>query len=137
MPAQINKGDPRPCAIYIMTWGSNWGSSDFSRNQNNQGSTGAYVTSIYCVWAWRWPCVKWRTTCKDHGRILFLGVWLAKNPKTPNLSPMVDDAITRAIYEVWDPLCISVVASLLKEVKGLTEILRYVTNHVLRYKLYI
>ena len=26
---------------------------------------------------------------------LFLRVWLAKNPKTPNLSPMADDPITQ------------------------------------------
>ena len=41
-------GDPTTCAIFIQAWGSNWGSAGFSRNQNNFGSSGAYVTCIYC-----------------------------------------------------------------------------------------
>ena len=41
-------GDTRTRAILILAWGSNWGSSDFSRNQNNSGSSSAYVTFIYC-----------------------------------------------------------------------------------------
>ena len=45
---QIYKGDPRTCAIFIPAWGSNWGSSGFSRNQNTRRSSGAYVTCIYC-----------------------------------------------------------------------------------------
>ena len=45
---QIYKGDPRTYAIFIPAWGSNLGFSGFSRNQNNRGSSGAYVTCIYC-----------------------------------------------------------------------------------------
>ena len=36
------------CIILILAWGSNWGSSGFSRNQDNRGTSGAYVTCIYC-----------------------------------------------------------------------------------------
>ena len=37
--SQIYKGDPRTCTIFIVAWGSNWGSdsSGFTRNQNNRG----------------------------------------------------------------------------------------------------
>ena len=42
---QIYKGDPRTCAIFIPAWGLNWGSLGFPRNQNNRGSSSAYVTS--------------------------------------------------------------------------------------------
>ena len=31
--------DPRTCGIFIPAWGSNWGSSGFSRNQNNCSSS--------------------------------------------------------------------------------------------------
>ena len=41
---QIYKGDPRTCAIFILAWSSNWGSSSFSCNQNNRGSSGAYMS---------------------------------------------------------------------------------------------
>ena len=43
----IYTGDPRTCAIFILAWASNWGSSGFPRNQNKSGSSGAYVTCIY------------------------------------------------------------------------------------------
>ena len=42
------KGDPRTCTIFIPTWGSNVGTLGFTCNQNNCGSSGAYVTCIYC-----------------------------------------------------------------------------------------
>ena len=45
---KIYKGDPITCTISIPAWGSNWGSSGFSRNQNNRGSSGGYVTFMYC-----------------------------------------------------------------------------------------
>ena len=45
---QIYKGDPRTCIIFIPAWGLNWGSLDFSCNQNNCGSSGAYITCICC-----------------------------------------------------------------------------------------
>ena len=40
-PTDIEEGDTTPCAILIPPWGSNWGSSGFSRNTNNRGSVGA------------------------------------------------------------------------------------------------
>ena len=45
---QIYTRDPRTCTIFVLAWGSNLGSSSFSHNQNNRGSSGAYVTCIYC-----------------------------------------------------------------------------------------
>ena len=42
--------------------------------------------------------LKRRMACKDHGRICIAFVVacvVGKNPKTSNLSPMADDAITR------------------------------------------
>ena len=45
---QIYKGEPTTCTIFIKAWGSKWGSSGFSCNVNNRGSTGVYVTCIYC-----------------------------------------------------------------------------------------
>ena len=36
---------------------------------------------------------------------LFLRVWSAKKAEDPNLSPMADNPISRAIYKVWDLLC--------------------------------
>ena len=37
-----------PAPFLIPVWGSNWGYSGFTGNQNNRGSSGAYVTCIYC-----------------------------------------------------------------------------------------
>ena len=48
MRLQIYTKDPRTCAIFVPSWGSNCGSSGFSRNQNNPGSSGAYVTYMRC-----------------------------------------------------------------------------------------
>ena len=75
-----------------------WGAKCFlgiSCNQNNYGSSGAYVTCIYCSLS----SLKINTARKDHGRIWFAFVFacvVGKNPKTPNLSPMADDAIMRS-----------------------------------------
>ena len=91
-------GDPRKCAIFVPAWGSNWGSSGFSRNQNNRRSSGAHVTCIYCGLS-----VKINTRKTPHGAqrswthlyCICFARMVGKNPKTPNLSPMADDAITR------------------------------------------
>ena len=48
------------------------------------------------------------------GPICFVFVFafvVGKNQNTPNLSPMADDAITRAVHQVWDLLCTSVGAT--------------------------
>ena len=64
--------------------------------QNNRGSSGTYVTYIYCGLSIKIKCVKHCMARKDCGCIgLFLRAWSAKNLKTPNLSPMAEDAITR------------------------------------------
>ena len=78
----------------------------FSRNQKYRSSSGLYVICIYCSLSVR------TNTCKtphgaqersDHGRICFGFVFacvVGKNPKTANLSPMADDAITRGSVQV-------------------------------------
>ena len=95
--AQIYKGDPRTCAIFIPPWGwnLNWGYSGFSRDQNNRNSSGAYVLRSKCEN--KHACRKDRTARQDRGRILFPCVSacvVGKHPNTPNLSPMADDVIT-------------------------------------------
>ena len=97
----LHTRDPRTCTIFIMAWGSNWGSSGFFHNQNNRGSSGAYVTCICCG-----PSVK-INTLESHKTLhgarrswshlfcLCFCVCGWKNPKTPNLSSMADDAITQ------------------------------------------
>ena len=96
MYPQIHKGDPRTCAIFITAWGSNWGSSGFSRIRNNRGSSGAYVTCIFCSSIED----KQASNAAGHTKIVdaFVHACFAnvvdKNSKTPNLSPVADDAIT-------------------------------------------
>ena len=60
----------------------------FSHNQNNCGSRGLSL---------KINLVKRCMAHEDRGRICFACVFacvIDKNPKTPNLSPMADDAIT-------------------------------------------
>ena len=61
------------------------------------------------VWAWRWTHVKCHTMC-NCGRICFAFVFVcveSKNRKTPNLSSMADDVITRGgIRGLGSPLYI-------------------------------
>ena len=40
--------DPLYQHHFDTAWGSNWGSLGFYGNQNNHGSSGVYVTCIYC-----------------------------------------------------------------------------------------
>ena len=52
------------------------------------------------IWAWRQTRVKCSVACKDRGRICIAFVFayvVGKDPKTPNLSFRVDEAITRAV----------------------------------------
>ena len=46
LTTDIEEGDTRPCAIFILTWGSIWGSSSFSCNKNNHASL---IRSINCM----------------------------------------------------------------------------------------
>ena len=107
--SQIYKGDSRTCAILIPVWGSKWGSSGFSRYQNNCGSSGAYVTCIYCGLL-REDKHTWNAA-QDRGRICLafvLHAWSAKTQRPPIWAPWLTTPLHGAVYEVWDLLCISV-----------------------------
>ena len=97
------------CAIFILAWGSSWGSLGFSCNQNNCGLSGTYVTCIYCSLN-----VKIKTCEMPHGArrswmhlYCSLPVWSAKTWKPPILSPMADAVITLGcIWGLGSPLYI-------------------------------
>ena len=65
----IYTGDPRTCTILIPACASNWGFSDFSGNQNNCGSSGVYVTCIFCNLSLKINMRKMPVACTDRGRI--------------------------------------------------------------------
>ena len=70
----------------------------FSRNQNNRGPSGAYVTASAAVWPWRQIASLSMAPELDRERIGFAFLFVCmvgKKRKTPKLSPMADDAITR------------------------------------------
>ena len=90
---QTYTGDPRTCDIFIPAWGSNWGSLGFSHNQNNRGLSGVYVTCIYCGLSVK--MLHGAQRLWTHLYCVCFCVHVGKNQKTPNLSPMADDAITR------------------------------------------
>ena len=102
--SQIYKGDPRACAI-LSQHGTQIVGIRVSRNQNNRGSPGANITCIY-----RGLGVKMNKHKTPHGarrsRAHLLCVCFCvcgrQKPEYPNLSPKADDAITKAVYEVWD-----------------------------------
>ena len=98
---QIHKGDPRTCAILIPAWGLKWGIQVFP-----------LIKITMVPWFVRCGChphllhferedkhaLKCRMACEDHGRTCFAFVFacvVGKNPDTPNLNPMADDAITQ------------------------------------------
>ena len=93
-----NEGDSRTCAIFIPVYGLKLGVFGFSRNQNNCGSSGAYVTCIYCM-----RRSKRNTPKMLHGaqrswaRIFCVCYCMCgrQKPEDPSLSPIADDAITR------------------------------------------
>ena len=84
---QIYKGDPRTCAIFILAWGSNWGYSGFSRDQNNYDLSGAYV-----LWSEREDKPAWKAArySKIVGRI-FVCIWFhvcgRQKPEYPQFEP--------------------------------------------------
>ena len=86
--------DPRTCAIFIPTWGSIWGSSGFSRNQNNRGSSGAYVTCMYCGLSVKTNTRKTPYGARRSWTHLFCICFCMCGRQKP-LSPMAHDAITR------------------------------------------
>ena len=79
---------------------SYWGSSGFPCNQNNHGSSGAYVTASTAVWVWRLNTHK-----TAHGaRILWTRrfcicfcISCQQNPKTPNWAPLLTTPLYGAV----------------------------------------
>ena len=109
---QICKGDPRACAILIPAWGSNWGYSGFSHNQNNHGSSGVYVTCIYCGLRVKinmcWNAARCAKFMDAFVLRLFLRVWSAKTWIPPIWVPWLTTSLHRVVYQVWDLSCTSV-----------------------------
>ena len=109
MHRSIYTGDPRTCAILISAWGSNWGSLAFSRYQNTRGLSGVYATCIYCdlsvkINRHKTPHGAWRAWA--HLFCICFQCVIGKNPKTPNLSPMANNAITRGGRGLGSPVYI-------------------------------
>ena len=101
--SQIHTRDPRTCTIFTLAWGSYWGSS---RNQNNCGLSGTYISCIHCGLSVKTNTRK--TPHDDRNAFVLHCFWVCvvgKNPKTPKLSPMADLAITQ--------VCIGSLGSLL------------------------
>ena len=87
---------PDPAQV-ILAWGWIWGSSGFSRNQNNRGSSGACVTCMnhdLGVKTNKRKNAAWRAKIVNAFVLrLFLYVWCAKTWRPPNWAH--DDTITR------------------------------------------
>ena len=112
-PTTDIQGRSHPALFFPPAWGSNWGSSGFSRNQNNRDLSGAYVTCIDCSLS-----MKINTRKTPHGR---RRLWMhlfcicfcmcgRQNPKTLNLSPMADITITQGCIQGLESLlyiCVS------------------------------
>ena len=103
---------PETCAIFIPVWGSNWGSSGYFRNQNNLGSSSAYITCIYCGLS-----VKLNTRKTPHGtrRSWTHLLWVCfcvcgrQKPEYPQFAPpWLHDAITQSGTQDLGFPCISV-----------------------------
>ena len=103
---------PEP-ASFLFLHGAQIGGLQVFPNQNNQCSSGAYVTCIYCGLSMK---IYHAYNTAQRAKIVdtFVCVWggVGRNPKTPDLSPMADDAITRGggggggIRGLGSPLCI-------------------------------
>ena len=81
----------------------------FSRNQNNSGSSGVYVTCIYWGLSVKINMRKMPHSTQGSWVHLFcicICVCGRQNPKTPNLSPMADDAIQGDIQGLGSSLFI-------------------------------
>ena len=79
----------------------------FSLNQNNCGSSGAYVTCIYCGLS-----VKMSMHKTPHSAwwswMHFFACVLAKTRRLPIWAPWLTTPLYGAVYHVWDDPCISV-----------------------------
>ena len=98
---QIDTRDTRPCAILIIAWGSIWGSTGFSRNQNNHGSSCAYVTYMYCGLSTNTNMHKTLHGARRSWMHLFKFAFTCVLGKTrnPQIEPMADDVITQGGIE--------------------------------------
>ena len=89
--------------IFIPAWGSNWGSSGFSHNQNTKVCQVHMSLHLLRTEHEDKTCVKCLMVHKDGGSIGFVFVFacmVGKKLKTPKLSPMADNAITQS-YMGW------------------------------------
>ena len=106
---QVYRGDPRTFTIFIPAWGSNWGSSGFSRNQNNLGSSGVYEHGDKHTQS----ALQHANTAKildvfvSH---LFIAcsLCLAKTQRPQIWALWLLTPLHRVVLEVWDLPCISV-----------------------------
>ena len=89
----------RPCAILIPAWGSIWGLRVFPVIKIIVVRQVRVLPVCTAVWAWRQTRIKCCALVRnDRERICFVFAlpWVvSKNPKSPKLSPMADNAITR------------------------------------------
>ena len=105
--SQISRGD----RYFILLWGSSWLSSDFSRNQNNHGSSGPYATCIYCGMRVTINPPRAPHSAKIINAFvlhLLLSVWSAKTQRFPIWAPSLTAPSHWVVYEAWDLPCISV-----------------------------
>ena len=90
--------------------GSNWGSSGFSRNRNNRGSSGAYVTYIYCSWSVKLNTCETQHKIVDAFVLHFFCVCGWEKPEDPLFEvPRLTMPLHGVVYKAWDLPCISVV----------------------------
>ena len=80
----------------------------FSRNQNNHGSSGAYVTCIYCSLRVKMTCVRWNAAWRlTHLFCICSCICGWQKKKNTQFEPMGDKAFTGGdIRELGSPLYI-------------------------------
>ena len=67
--------------------------------------SGSYVTCIYCAKVNKAKMLYDAQTMDALVLSMFFECMIGKDPKTPNLSPKADIAITRMVSEGWDLPC--------------------------------
>ena len=110
--SQIYKGDPTTLRHFYPVVAPKLGVffRFFPYNQHNRGLSGAYVTCIISVKINMSQMLHdAQSQCTHFCFVFVFACVVSKNPKTQNLSPMADDAITRgSIRGLGPPLYICV-----------------------------